>query len=102
MPFEAIELKSMWVMLGMILNLNEDLSLLMDISGPESISSVKALEISSSEGIFLLTALSNMAIARTNIEDRQLIETIANQILEVEIYPILFVYLFSVWILHSS
>lgn len=83
MPFEAIQVQSVWVMLNMILQQDVDLPTLIRTSGPDNIPSVKFLKISPSEGIFLLTALSNMAISRVNVEDEKLVETIAIQILEV-------------------
>lgn len=83
MPFEAIKLQSVWVMINMILYQDKELPELLKKSGPDNIPSVRFLDVSPSEGIFLLTALSNMAISRTNPEDQKLIETIAVQILEV-------------------
>ena len=85
MPFEAIQLQSMWVMMTMVLDQDKDLNFLINTSGPDNIPSVKLLDVSPSEGIFLLTALSNMAISRTDPKDRRLVEAIAGQILEVQI-----------------
>lgn len=84
MPFDAIRLESMWVVIHMILDQEDkDLSLLLKTSGPDNLPPVRFIDISPSDGIFLLTALSNMAISRINDEDQRLIETIAVQILEV-------------------
>lgn len=93
MPFEAINLQSVWVMMNMILHQDKELRELLHTSGPHNVPSVRFLEVSPSEGIFLLTALSNMAVSRTAPEDRQLIEAISIQILEV-IFKILEVALF--------
>ena len=81
MPFEAVSLSSMWIMLHMILDQDADFSVL-TTRGPEDLPCVRSLEVSPGEGIFLLTALSNMAISRT-LEDCIFIETVAKLILEV-------------------
>ena len=97
MPFEAIQLQSMWVMMNMILDQDKDLSLLQKISGPDSVPSIKVLDVSPNEGIFLLTALSNMAISRKNTEDNRLIEIIAVQILEVRSFILFYKHSVTFW-----
>ena len=64
-------------------NKNADLQTLSKIAGPDNVPSVRELDISPNEGIFLLTALSNMAISRAGDKDRDLIEAIAVLIVEV-------------------
>ncbi|XP_066931719.1 ectopic P granules protein 5 homolog [Clytia hemisphaerica] len=83
MPFEAIQSKSMWAVLFLAVDHKPDLATIIKYAGPENVPSVKELDISPNEGIFLLTALSNMAISRNGIEDRELIEAIANLIIEI-------------------
>lgn len=85
MPFEAVQSKSMWVVLFMAVdhNKNADLKTLSKLAGPDNVPSVRELDISPNEGIFLLTALSNMAISRDGDRDRDLIEAIAVLIVEV-------------------
>ena len=85
MPFEAVQSKSMWVVLFMAVDHNKevDLQTLSKVAGPDNVPSVRELDISPNEGIFLLTALSNMAIARDGDQDKDLIETIAVLIVEV-------------------
>ena len=83
MPFEAVQSKSMWVVLCMAVDHKADLQTIIKLSGPDNVPSVKEMDISPNEGIFLLTALSNMAIARTDEQDKELIEAIAVLIVEV-------------------
>ena len=81
MPFDAISSASVWVMLDLLVNVG--VSSAGNVSVPESsIQSIRSIDVSPSEGIFLLTALSNMAISRTSA-DQDFIEVVAKQILEV-------------------
>jgi hypothetical protein len=85
----------MWVVLFLALDHSTELTVLTKIAGPDNIPSVKNLDISPNEGIFLLTALSNMAIARNGIEDKELIEAIA--VLIVEVYSsLIHVFLYKI------
>lgn len=81
MPFEAVSLSSMWIMLHMILGEETNFAVL-STRGPDDLPCITSLEVSPSEGIFLLTALSNMAISRPS-EDSAFIETVAKLVLEV-------------------
>ena len=96
MPFEAVQSKSMWAVLFLAVDHKPDLATIIKYAGPDNIPSVKELDISPNEGIFLLTALSNMAISRNGIEDKELIEGIANLIIEVSVESF---YIVDTWLL---
>ena len=94
MPFEAVQSNTMWVVLFLALDQNTELDALIKIAGPDNIPMVKNLDISPNEGIFLLTALSNMAIARNGVEDKELIEAIGVLIIEVSSVFLLYIGLY--------
>lgn len=81
MPFDAISSASVWVMLDLLVNVGVS-STCKDSVQESSIQSIRSIDVSPSQGIFLLTALSNMAISRTSA-DQDFIEVVAKQILEV-------------------
>ena len=81
MPFEAVSSSSMWKLVHLIIDQKIELTSIMT-STLENFPCVKNLDVSPSEGIFLLTALSNMAIARDE-SDKVFIETVTKLILEV-------------------
>ena len=86
MPFEAVSLDYMWMMLRMVLDNKADFTTLDHCE--KDLPCVRTLEVSPSEGIFLLTALSNMAISRDlsngdSVEEQKFVETVAKLILEV-------------------
>ena len=81
MPFDAISSASVWVMLDLLVNVGVSSADKSSIP-KSSIQSIGSIDVSPSEGIFLLTALSNMAISRTSA-DQDFIEVVAKQILEV-------------------
>ena len=73
----------MWTVLYLALDQHTKIDSLNNVAGPEHLPSVKTLDISPSEGIFLLTALSNMAVARNSDKEKQFIDSIAILIIEV-------------------
>lgn len=78
MPFDALSSESIWVLLELMLNRNQT------PSNDNELPSIKSTDVSPSDGIFLLTALFNMAINRDS-SDQLFIETVTIKILDVSL-----------------
>ena len=81
MPFDAISSSAMWMLLNMLIS-QQTTSEIIKSNNILDLPNVTSLEISPNDCVFLLTAISNIALSRTK-EDQMLIEACMKVIIEV-------------------